>query len=101
MEEVAADPDVEAIWIASPTGLHAEQATTLMDAGKSVLIEKPLALTLLEAERVKRVADRTGSKAAIGFHQRFKVAHLRARELVAGGALGDIAYIRCHFLCLL
>ena len=98
VESVAADPDVEAVWIASPTGLHAEQAMALMAAGKSVLIEKPLALTLTESEQVERVAERSGSKAAVGFHQRFKVAHRRARHLVASGALGDIAYVRCHFL---
>jgi len=98
VEDIGSDPDVEAVWITSPTGLHAEQATALMIAGKSVLIEKPLALTLAEAEHVKGVAERTGSKAAVGFHQRFKVAHRRARDLAASGVLGDIAYIRCHFL---
>ena len=98
VEDVCADPDVEAVWIASPTGLHAAQATTLMVAGKSVLIEKPLASTSIEAEQVKKMAEQTGSKAAVGFHQRFKTAHRRARELVDAGVLGDIAYVRCHFL---
>lgn len=98
LADVGADPVVEAVWIASPTAFHAEQANALMAAGKSVLIEKPLALTSVEAGQVKAVAERTGAKAAVGFHQRFKRAHLRARELIAEGALGRISYIRCHFL---
>lgn len=98
LADVAADPDVEAVWIASPTGFHAEQAIALMEAGKSVLIEKPLALTLAEAGRVKRRAEQVGAKAAVGFHQRFKSAHIRAREAIGAGLLGKLAYIRCHFL---
>ena len=75
LAEVGADPDIEAVWIASPTGFHAEQSIALMKAGKSVLIEKLVALTVAEAERIKHAADQTGAKAAVGFHQRFKSAH--------------------------
>ena len=98
LADLAADPAVDAVWIASPTGLHAEQAIVLMKAGKSVLIEKPLALTLAETERVKRTADETSAKAGVGFHQRFKSAHIRAREAIGAGRLGKLAYVRCHFL---
>lgn len=95
-EELVADLDVDAVWIASPTGLHADHAIGLMRAGKSVLIEKPLALTLADAELVRHAADQTGTKAAIGFHQRFKTAHVRAREAIGAGLLGRLAYVRCH-----
>lgn len=98
VEEVGADSEVEAVWIASPTGYHADQAIALIAARKSVLIEKPLALNLPEAERVMRSAHQAAGKVAVGFHQRFKTAHLRARQEVEAGAIGKLAYIRCHYL---
>ncbi len=96
--DVAADPDVEVVWIASPTGFHAEQAETLMAAGKSVLIDKPVALTLGQAEGIKRTAERNAVTTAVGFHQRFKTAHVRARQEVENGTIGKTAHIHCKFL---
>ena len=95
--DVCTDASVEAVWIASPTGFHAIQAIALMEAGKNVLVEKPLALTLAESKQIKATADRTGAKAAVGFHQRFKTAHVRARRELESGKIGNLAYIRCHW----
>src|SRR5438309_516601 len=50
VDKLAADPDVEAVWLATPNGLHAEHTVTLTNGGKAVMVQKPMCVTIEQAE---------------------------------------------------
>lgn len=83
-------PEVEAVSICTPTPTHAELAIRAMRAGKHVLCEKPIARTLAEAEAMLATAAETGVVFTVGHVARFENDHVRAREIVARGDLGQL-----------
>ena len=99
VEDLLADSDVEAVYIASPAHLHAEQFIKCAEAGKHILCEKPLAHTLKETERIVEAAARTGVKATEGYMMKFHPLHEHARERVASGKLGKVVMIRGQLSC--
>jgi 1,5-anhydro-D-fructose reductase (1,5-anhydro-D-mannitol-forming) len=96
-EALFADPDVRAIYIATPNALHAEQAIRALRAGKHVLVEKPMALTVADAEAMVEAADRAGVQLGVGFHLRHHPVHRAIKQRLAGGAAGDIIYGQAQF----
>ena len=66
-----ADPEIDAVYIASPVVLHAKQAMAAADAGKHILIEKPLAMTAEEGQKVVDYCESKGVKIAAGLMMRF------------------------------
>ena len=70
-EALLADPEIDAVYIASPVALHAAQAMAAADTGKHVLIEKPLALTAAEGQKVVDYCAEKGIQIAAGFMMRF------------------------------
>lgn len=92
LEAVLADPDVQAVYIASPNYLHAEQTVAAVRAGKHVLCEKPMALTIEDGQRMVAAAREAGVKLGVAFHCRHHPAHREARDVVRSGALGEIVY---------
>jgi predicted dehydrogenase len=92
--DLVADGDVEAVAVCVPAGLHADVAVTALQAGKHVLIEKPLCLTLAEAARIRAAAAHASATVMVGFNLRRHRLVLRARDLVAAGAIGEIEAIR-------
>jgi predicted dehydrogenase len=95
--ELIADPDVAAVAVCLPASLHAEVAVESLEAGKHVLIEKPLALGLEDAERIREAAMRSPGIVMVALNLRWHRLVRRARELVLGGALGDVQAIRTAF----
>jgi 1,5-anhydro-D-fructose reductase (1,5-anhydro-D-mannitol-forming) len=79
------------VYDATPDGLHAAQAIACAQAGKHVLIEKPLATSVADGRRVLDAARRHGITLGVVFQQRHDNAHVEARRLVAAGAIGEIA----------
>jgi predicted dehydrogenase len=86
--EALAASDLEIVYIASPHALHAEQAVYLLQAGKSVLIEKPIAMSAAEARAIASAAKANGQFAMEAMWMRFIPAVVEARRLVAAGAIG-------------
>ncbi|HET9338950.1 MAG TPA: Gfo/Idh/MocA family oxidoreductase [Casimicrobiaceae bacterium] len=84
------DPALDAIAICVPTAAHAEIALAAIDAGKHVFVEKPLALSLDDARRIVAAASATGVRAMVGFNTRWHAQARRAREAIAGGAIGAL-----------
>jgi predicted dehydrogenase len=82
-EEALADPEIDAVDICLPTDLHADAATRALWSGKHVLVEKPLALTAAEAERVVDEAERSGRVFMVAHVLRFFPAYVEARERLA------------------
>ncbi|UCR88134.1 Gfo/Idh/MocA family protein [Mycetocola spongiae] len=85
-----ASPDIEAVYIPLPNGLHGPWAERALLAGKHVLVEKPFASSAAEARRVLAVASRTGLVAAEAFHYALHPLLLRLRELLSAGAIGRV-----------
>ena len=96
-EALLADPDVEAIYNPLPNALHVEWSIRALEAGKHVLCEKPLSRRPEDVERAFDVAEREGRVLAEAFMWRHHPQVARARELLDGGAIGDLRIIRAHF----
>ena len=88
LDALLRDPAVDVVYIASPNALHAEQAVRAAEAGKHVLVEKPMALSVDDAQRMIDACDSAGVRLGVGFHLRAHEGHQRLRTLVADGALG-------------
>ena len=93
-EAMLADPDLDAVYIPLPNGLHARWAIAALDAGKHVLCEKPFAANAAEAQRVADHAATTPDLVVMeAFHWRYHPLAARAREVIASGELGAIRRI--------
>jgi predicted dehydrogenase len=95
--ELVARPDLDAVSICTPNYLHAEMAIAAAEAGKHILCEKPMALTLAEAVSMKEAADRAGVKLMVGLTHRFLTFNQKGKELIEGGAIGRPLIIRSRF----
>ena len=94
-DALIADPHINAIYLATPHGLHAEQAIAAARAGKHVLCEKPMALTLDEAAAMAAAARGHGTHLLIGHSHAQDGPVLHARRLIASGAYGAPRLITC------
>ncbi|MCR2825645.1 Gfo/Idh/MocA family protein [Microbacterium sp. zg.Y909] len=88
--DLAADPDVDIVYIATPHPAHAENAIAMLDAGKHVLVEKPFTLTAAEAVAVRDAARRNGLLAMEAMWTRYLPHMVRIRTLIAEGAVGEV-----------
>jgi predicted dehydrogenase len=82
------DPEVEAVYVATPVRLHAEQAVAAAEAGKHVLCEKPLALTVAECERMNAAAEANGVLLGVAYYRRFYPAVERVKQILDSGEMG-------------
>ena len=91
--DVLADSDVEAVYIATPPATHAELASDALRAGKHVLVEKPLAMTLADATALRELAERRGRTLMVGHTFLYSPPVLKLKELIADGVLGTLSYV--------
>jgi predicted dehydrogenase/aryl-alcohol dehydrogenase-like predicted oxidoreductase len=91
------DPDVEAIYIATPHSAHAEWAIKAAEAGKHVLCEKPIAVNAAEAEAMIHAARTAGTFLAEAFMYRFLPQTAKILDLVSSGAIGEVRAIKASF----
>jgi UDP-2-acetamido-3-amino-2,3-dideoxy-glucuronate N-acetyltransferase len=97
-EDVLKDKRVPAVALASPAVLHYAQTRAALLAGKDVFVEKPLALTVPEAEELVALARRGKRVLMVGHLLEYHPAVLKLRELVEAGDLGDVHYVYSHRL---
>ncbi len=96
LPELLTHPGLDAVWLATPTSLHADHAIAAIEAGKHVFCEKPLALDPADCDRaVAAAAGRPGQVVMVGFMRRFDAAYAEAKRRVDAGELGEIFAIRC------
>lgn len=93
--DLVRDPHVDIVLVANPHLYHAETALAAMEAGKHVFIEKPVCLTLREADMLIEAEQRTGAVVQVGFMRRHAPAFLEAEELVVARR-ADIRFARVH-----
>jgi len=99
MEDVLAIDEIQAVYIASPVFCHKEQAMAAADAGKDILIEKPVGLTAAEAEEIAAYCEAKGVKMGVGFMMRFHAYHQAMKEIVSSGKIGEIVSARAQLTC--
>lgn len=96
-QEVFDDPAVDAVVVATPNEQHAPLAIAALAAGKHVLVDKPFALDVTEAETVLEAARTAGRIATVFQNRRFDADFLTLQSLLASGALGEVAECHAHF----
>jgi len=93
LDELLGDPAVDAVIITSPSEAHAEQTAASLRAGKHVLCEIPLAMSLADTDRLVRLADQADRRLMVCHTERFEAGLQMARHLVASGALRPYAAV--------
>jgi predicted dehydrogenase len=96
-EALLEDPEIEAVYISLPNTLHCEWSIRALEAGKHVLCEKPLSRHPEEVDAAFDAAERTGRLLSEAFMYRHNPQTKRLRELVDGGAIGELRLIRSAF----
>ncbi len=96
-DQLLADPELDAIYVALPNSLHAHWSMAAARAGKHVLCEKPLAMNEAEAHEMFAAADRSGVVLLEGFPYMFQPQTLEIERLVAVGAIGEVRSVYAAF----
>ena len=91
------DPDVNAIYIATPPSAHATFAIMAMRAGKPCYIEKPLAASYEDCVRINRVSEQTGVPCFVAYYRRYLPYFKKVKEIVDSGELGKILTVQVRF----
>jgi 1,5-anhydro-D-fructose reductase (1,5-anhydro-D-mannitol-forming) len=97
VEDLLADPDIDAVWVASPNYLHERHIAAALTHGKHVLAEKPLATTGADADSLARLAESLDRCLGVGYQARFHPALAELREHVRDGGVGKVAYVRASW----
>lgn len=97
LEQALADQRVEAVVLATPHSLHADQIVRVAAAGKPVFCEKPLALKRADAERAVAAVRKAGVPIGVGQNKRFWPSMVELRRVVASGVLGRVMHIEGHY----
>jgi predicted dehydrogenase len=96
--DLADDPEIDLVDVSTPNDVHAEQSIAMLEAGKHVACEKPLADTLAHARAMRDAAKKSRRKTFVWFNYRRCPAVALAHELVREGRLGTIHHVRAHYL---
>jgi 1,5-anhydro-D-fructose reductase (1,5-anhydro-D-mannitol-forming) len=91
-DRMLADPAVDIVYVATPNGLHREHAVAALEAGKHVLVEKPMALSIEDGRAMLDAASTAGRELGVGFHLRHKTANQAARAALVEGRLGRVFF---------
>lgn len=98
LAELLADPEIEAVSICTWNNSHAELAIAALEAGKHVLVEKPLSKTVAEAEAIAEAVKRTGKHLQVGFVRRFSSNATVLKSFIDAGELGEIYYAKAIYV---
>lgn len=93
VDDILAPRACDAVILSTPHTLHAEHARRCLAAGKHLLVDKPFVMHAREADELSTMAKARGVVGAVAFTRRFDAGSMRARELLAAGALGEIRYV--------
>jgi predicted dehydrogenase len=87
-DEIIAHPDVNAVIVSTSEGEHVEPIVKALELGKRVLVEKPIALNVADADRVIRAIEKSGGDVRVGYSRRYKDRYLIAKEQIVQGRIG-------------
>jgi predicted dehydrogenase len=97
VEDLLGDPDIDAVWVASPNNLHEQHVSSALERGKHVLAEKPLAVTGTAANSLARLAESVNRRLAVGYQARFHPGLHDLQGLVRDGGVGKVAFVRASW----
>jgi xylose dehydrogenase (NAD/NADP) len=97
LENLLADAHVQAVYIPLANHEHAEWALKAIVAGKHVLIEKPMAITVADIEAIEIAAKKHQVKVMEGFMYRFHPQHQRVKEIIASGVIGEVRFAKASY----
>jgi 1,5-anhydro-D-fructose reductase (1,5-anhydro-D-mannitol-forming) len=89
-EDLLADEAVDAVYVSSPHHLHAEQSIAALEAGKHVLVEKPMALSVADCDRMIAAARSAGRSLGVAYYRRGYPSVRRVREILDAGTIGAV-----------
>ncbi len=96
-QELIDDPEVNAVYIATPPSSHATYAIMSMKAGKPVYVEKPLAATYEDCARINRVSEQTGVPCYVAYYRRYLPYFQKVKTLINEGAIGRVMHVQIRF----
>ena len=96
LSALLSDDDIELVDIATPSTLHADQAIAALQAGKTVFLEKPIATSVADAQRMVHASQETGVPIFFRHNRRFESGFQHIQEIIASGVLGEVFEIRLH-----
>ncbi|RME00189.1 MAG: gfo/Idh/MocA family oxidoreductase [Calditrichaeota bacterium] len=94
LESLLKRENVDAVVIATPQNVHAQQAIAAAKAGKHILLEKPMAVTIQECKAIRTACEQAGVKLMLAFTQRYRRANIEAKKVIDAGKIGKIKMIR-------
>lgn len=89
-DTILANPDINAVYIATPPNSHAAYAVRALEAGKHVLLEKPIALTATECDAIEAAVDKTNGKLCVAYYRRALPRFEKLRQIIQDGTIGEI-----------
>ncbi|NUN69847.1 MAG: Gfo/Idh/MocA family oxidoreductase [Bacteroidetes bacterium] len=98
VEALVASPEVDAVFIVSSNARHHAETLAAAAAGKHILVEKPMAVSVRQAMEMSDAVRRAGVKLMVGHMLRFSPLILRMKEIVSSGMIGRITYAQSHFI---
>jgi len=96
-QDLIDDPQVNAVYVATPPASHAEYAIAAMKAGKPVYVEKPMAASYEECLQMNRVSEETGIPCFVAYYRRTLPYFRRVKQLIDEGALGTVSTVQIRF----
>jgi predicted dehydrogenase len=96
-QELIDDPDVNAVYVATPPSSHATFAIMAMKAGKPVYVEKPLAATYDDCARINRISEQTGVPCFVAYYRRYLPYFQRVKQIVEQGGIGKVISVQVRF----
>ena len=96
-QELIDDPEVNAVYVATPPSSHAIYAMMAMRAGKPVYVEKPLAATYDDCARINRVSEQTGIPCFVAYYRRYLPYFQRVKQILDNGTIGKIINVQVRF----
>ena len=96
-QELIDDPDVNAVYIATPPSSHATYAIMAMKAGKPVYMEKPLSASYEDCARINRISEQTGVPCFVAYYRRYLPYFQRVKEIVESGSIGQILNVQIRY----
>ena len=99
VEDLMRDPDIQAVYIASPVVCHAQQIRMAAEAGKHILCEKPLTLNVTQAKEAVAICHSNGVFLQEGYMMKFHGAHQKIKSLIAEGRIGQVVSMRAQLSC--
>jgi hypothetical protein len=96
-DELINDPDINAVYIATPPASHSDYAVRAMEKGKAVYVEKPMAANYTDCVNMHKASIRTGMPLYIAYYRRFLPYFIKVKEILDNNLLGDLLYAKVDF----